>query len=51
MFAICLPEEDICRFKNIQLSSIRKTKQRIRKELNLDKSEDLNKYFQNKMNL
>lgn len=51
MFAINLPEEDICRFKNIQRDSIRKTKQRIRKELNLKKGEDLNKYFQKKMNL
>ena len=51
MFAIGLPEEDICRFKNIQRSSIRKTKQRIRQELNLSKDEDINKYFQKKMNL
>ena len=51
MFAIGLPEEDICRFKNIQRSSIRKTKQRIRQELNLSKDEDINKYFRKKMNL
>jgi len=51
MFAIGLPEEDICKCKNIQQSSIRKTKQRIRKELDLSKDVDLNKYFQKKINL
>lgn len=51
MFALYISEEDICEFNNIQQSSIRKVKQRIRKKLDLNIDKDLNKYFQKRLNL
>ena len=51
LFTINLPEEQICKYQNIQKSSIRKIKQRLREKVGINKDDDLTKYFQKKLKM
>jgi len=45
MFALDLPIDTICELQNVQSSSVRKARQRIRQKLNLDSNCDLTRFF------